>query len=102
LSLLDSYYPDSQTDGSNLNNGRVFVVGQRCGIPVMLAMPMMMLPCRASLLEALDVLIDVLHKTFEKEVEETSQVSFEVEVCFDDDGPSDTSVNDIEDLTTTN
>ncbi|KAG7338066.1 transmembrane amino acid transporter [Nitzschia inconspicua] len=73
-------FSSSQTDGNILNNchaeSDIFLfLGQLgCGVTVVLAMPMMLLPCRASLLEVLDVLVNGPHKTpVEKEAEEESQ-----------------------------
>jgi hypothetical protein len=46
-----------------------------CGTTVVLAMPMMLLPCRASLLEVIDVLVNGPHKTpVEKEIEEEERL----------------------------
>jgi hypothetical protein len=54
-----------------------------CGITVVLAMPMMLLPCRASLLEVLDVLVHGPHKTpVEKEEENQTLIA-----AHDDSNP---------------
>jgi amino acid permease len=73
-------YAASQTDGNILNNCHsesdpfLFLGQLGCGVTVVLAMPMMLLPCRASLLEVIDALINGPHKTpVEKEAEQESQ-----------------------------
>jgi amino acid permease len=97
-------FAGSQTDGNVLNNchseGDMFLfVGQLgCGITVVLAMPMMLLPCRASLLEVLDVLINGPHKTpIEEEVEEESQALLQEKVSIDDYRSTPASTTDTED-----
>jgi len=71
-------YAAELTDGNILNNCDsasdffLFLGQLGCGITVVLAMPMMLLPCRASLLEVVDVLVNGPHKTpVEKEQEES-------------------------------
>lgn len=68
------------TDGNILNNCDssgsdlfLFLGKVGCGVTVVLAMPMMLLPCRASLLEVLDVLVNGPHKTPVEKEEEESQ-----------------------------
>lgn len=57
-------YAGVETDGNILNNistsgDWLFFLGRLgCGITIMLAMPMMLLPCRASLLEVLEVAVN--------------------------------------------
>ncbi|KAL3913334.1 MAG: hypothetical protein SGILL_006534 [Bacillariaceae sp.] len=68
------------TDGNILNNCDssgsdmfLFLGKVGCGVTVVLAMPMMLLPCRASLLEVLDVLVNGPHKTPVEVEEEESE-----------------------------
>mmetsp|Transcript_25772 Transcript_25772/g.28870 ORF Transcript_25772/g.28870 Transcript_25772/m.28870 type:complete len:495 (+) Transcript_25772:83-1567(+) len=67
--LAGYLYAGKQTDGNILNNcdpahDLFLLLGQFCcGITVILAMPMLLLPCRTSLLEVLDVLVNGEHKT---------------------------------------
>jgi amino acid permease len=98
-------YAGNQTDGNILNNCHsesdmfLFVGKLGCGITVVLAMPMMLLPCRASLLEVLDVLINGPHKTpVEKEAEEENQVLLKEKVTIDVYGSTPSSTIDMEDL----
>jgi amino acid permease len=83
-------YAGKNTDGNILNNcdasgnDRFLLLGKvGCGITVVLAMPMMLLPCRASLLEVLDVLVHGPHKTpVEKEEENQTLIA-----AHDDSNP---------------
>jgi amino acid permease len=100
-------YAGSQTDGNILNNCHsesdmfLFVGQLGCGITVVLAMPMMLLPCRASLLEVLDVLVNGPHTTpIEKATEAESQVLLKEKFSIDNYGSSLTSATDMEDLIT--
>jgi len=67
--LAGYLYAGTSTDGNILNNcdpssDLFLLVGQFCcGITVVLAIPMMLLPCRLNLLEVLDVLIYGPHLT---------------------------------------
>jgi amino acid permease len=77
--LAGYLYAGKQVDGNILNNcdpaSDIFLLlGQFCcGITVVLAIPMMLLPCRSSLLEVLDVLIYGPHQT-PVEVEESEHL----------------------------
>jgi amino acid permease len=65
--LAGYMYAGNITDGNILNNcdssvDNFLLLGEvGCGITLMLAMPMMLLPCRSSLLEVLDVLVNGPH-----------------------------------------
>ena len=77
--LAGYLYAGNNTDGNILNNcdpssDLFLLVGQFCcGITVVLAIPMMLLPCRLNLLEVLDVLIYGPHLT-PVEVEESEKL----------------------------
>ena len=77
--LAGYLYARASTDGNILNNcdpssDLFLLVGQFCcGITVVLAIPMMLLPCRLNLLEVLDVLIYGPHLT-PVEVEESEKL----------------------------
>lgn len=74
--LAGYIYAGDTTDGNILNNtdstkDMFMFLGQLgCGITIMLAMPMMLLPCRASLLEVLDVLVNGPHRAPVEDEEE--------------------------------
>jgi amino acid permease len=66
--LAGYLYAGDRTDGNILNNcdssnDAFLLVGQvGCGVTLMLAMPMMLLPCRSSLLEVVDVFVYGPHR----------------------------------------
>eukprot|EP00934_Nitzschia_sp_Nitz4_P003401 Nitzschia sp. Nitz4//scaffold14_size191712//109472//110839//NITZ4_001730-RA/size191712-processed-gene-0.276-mRNA-1//1//CDS//3329536948//3391//frame0 len=66
--LTGYIYVGMTTEGNILDNLRKehslwFIIGRfGCGVTILLAMPMMLLPCRASLLEVLEVLVQGGHK----------------------------------------
>jgi amino acid permease len=65
--LAGYLYAGADTDGNILQNCNhdddwIFFLGRLgCGITIMLAMPMILLPCRASLLEIMDVFVNGPH-----------------------------------------
>ena len=81
--LAGYLYAGTSTDGNILQNADIhadwmFFLGRLgCGITVMLAMAMMLLPCRASLLEVVDVFVNGPHTVPLEVSEETPLLNTE-------------------------